>query len=633
MRQNEVQSAAIPDDDIVSFRPSRRAILRGGLGAAGFSVLGAALGRTVPVGAHPRFAQIPRPFNSLTHSTNEVAVYPLPGSQTASPGTEISFRGVSADTVGDVTVVGSNSGAHSGVLVKHSDDLGVSFVPDVVFRAGESVKVKAGLSLGSSADGSYAFTVVQPSTPAKLAATREPPEKPSPAPQSFRSRPDLLPPTVTVTDHTVGTAPGLIFIAPRTPEGQQGPMIFDEDGELVWFLPLVGDVNQANDFRAQEYQGQPVLTSWEGVGQQGHGFGHFVIRDDSYRELATLRVANGYDGGDLHEFRITPRNTALICVYNIVRWDLSSVGAPKDGVALDSIIQELDIATGRVLFEWHSLDHIALDESYNPVPADAHETFDYFHLNSVELDEDDNFIVSGRNSWGIYKIDRRTGTVLWRFSGKQSSFTMGEGTATAYQHDARVHPDGTLTIFDNAANSTDEDKISRGIVLKLDTDAMTATLVHEYPHPTNIISVSQGDMQQLPNGNFFIGWGSAPVFSEFDQDGTLLFDGRYEQGVSSYRAYRFPWTGQPDDAPAVAAEQGAGTEVKVYASWNGGTEVATWQVLAGSDPDQLRHVGDAPRSGFETEITVQIEAGYVAARAQDGAGKVLGTSAVTKLGA
>jgi hypothetical protein len=626
------ESAAIAEDDSVSFRPSRRAILRGGLAAAGFSVWGVALGRTVPVSAAAVSAKIPGRFKSFPQSTNKVAVYPFPGSKTASPGTEISFRGVSAGAVGDVTVVGSSSGAHSGVLVKHSDDFGVSFLPDVVFRAGESVSVNAGISLGSSADGSFAFTVVQPSTPSKLAATREAPEKPAPAPQSFRSRPDLMPPTVTVTDHTKGTAPGLIFVAPRTPEGQQGPMILDEDGELIWFLPLVGDVNQANDFRAQEYQGQPVLTSWEGVGQQGHGFGHFVIRDDSYQELATLRVANGYDGGDLHEFRITPQGTALICVYNIVRWDLSSVGGPKDGVALDSIIQELDIATGRVLFEWHSLDHIALDESYNPVPADAHETFDYFHLNSVELDEDGNFIVSGRNAWGIYKIDRQTGTVLWRFSGKQSSFTMGEGTATAWQHDARVHPDGTLTIFDNAANSPDEDKISRGIVLKLDTDAMTATLVHEYPHPTNIISVSQGDMQALPNGNFFVGWGSSPVFTEFDPDGTVLFNGRYEQGVSSYRAYRLPWVGHPGEAPAIAAEQGAETEVKVYASWNGATEVATWQVLAGPDPDQLQHVGDAPRSGYETEITVQIEAGYVAARAQDSAGKVLGTSAPTKLG-
>jgi len=172
----------------------------------------------------------------------------------------------------------------------------------------------------------------------------------------------------------------------------------------------------------------------------------------------------------------------------------------------------------------------------------------------------------------------------------------------------------------------DSGETSRGIVLQLDTDAMTATLVREIVHPTNILSVSQANFQLLPNGNYFVGWGSAPVFSEFDANGELVFNGRFPSGITSYRAYRFPWVGQPQDAPAIAAEAGEGNEVNVYASWNGATEVATWRVVAGSDPGNLQEVASAPRIGFETTITVQTAEPYIAAQAEDGSGKVLGIS-------
>jgi Arylsulfotransferase (ASST) len=155
---------------------------------------------------------------------------------------------------------------------------------------------------------------------------------------------------------------------------------------------------------------------------------------------------------------------------------------------------------------------------------------------------------------------------------------------------------------------------------------MTTTLVTEYVHPTEILSVSQGNLQMLPNGNAFVGWGSAPVFSEFDADGNLRFNGRFPKGGSSYRAYSFPWVGQPTNAPAIAVELGSGTEATIYASWNGATEVATWQVLVGQQPDQMQNVGDTPRSGFETAITVQTEVPYLAVQAQDSSGNVLGIS-------
>nr|MBA3379713.1 aryl-sulfate sulfotransferase [Chloroflexia bacterium] len=216
---------------------------------------------------------------------------------------------------------------------------------------------------------------------------------------------------------------------------------------------------------------------------------HFVLRNGRYDVVARLQVGNGYFGADLHECLLTPRGTTLVIVYNPVRWNHTSGGGDEDGTALDGIVQEIDIETGRVLFEWHSLDHIALDEAIGEPPEDSDVPWDYFHLNSIEEDASGNLILSARHTNGIYKIERTTERVLWRLNGTRSDFEMGEGTPFAYQHDARVHPNGELTLFDNAESDQDrEGEIpSRGMVLRLDEEGKTATLVREYIHHTGIL--------------------------------------------------------------------------------------------------------------------------------------------------
>jgi hypothetical protein len=133
-------------------------------------------------------------------------------------------------------------------------------------------------------------------------------------------------------------------------------------------------------------------------------------------------------------------------------------------------------------------------------------------------------------------------------------------------------------------------------------------------------------MQVLPNGNVFIGWGSEPVFSEFSSEGEILFDANFITKQQSYRAFRFPWTGKPQNDPAVVAERGSEDKVTLYASWNGATEVDTWEVLAGSSPNQLKPVVSASRRGFETTVAVRTAKPYVAVRAKDSSGRVLGVS-------
>jgi hypothetical protein len=451
---------------------------------------------------------------------------------------------------------------------------------------------------------------------------------------AFRSRPDVRPPAIDVAPRAHDTAPGYLFVDPkRGGTGQGGPLILDDRGQPVWFHPLQAAHVHAMDFRVQNYRGKSVLTwvTWDE--------GEYVILDDSYRVVTRFHAGNGYRG-DHHEFLISPQDTALITIYSPVRQDLSSVGGPNDGVITQGIVQELDIESGKVLFEWHSLDQVGLEETYAKPSNGPHPRIDYFHINSIDVDHDDNLLISARMAFAVYKIDRKSGEVLWRLGGKKSDFEMGPGTRFSYQHDARRQKGGTITVFDNG-DTVFHDGVpraveeSRGIELALDEEDMSASLVHEYTHPDNMYAHAAGNVQVLSNDNVFIGWGRAGAFSEFSRDGELLFSGSFPPDFSptdlSYRAFRLPWSGHPVDRPAAAATRASKDKVRIYASWNGATEVTAWEVLAGPDAGRLEPLGSVPRDGFETAMLAQTSGPYVAVRAEDRSGEVLGTSEPVKL--
>jgi hypothetical protein len=471
----------------------------------------------------------------------------------------------------------------------------------------------------------------------KQAAAPKKPAGPPPPAQRFVSRPDLKPPVVEIRTSAKGTAPGYLFLAPKMVVAQAGPMIMDNKGQVVWFHPL-RLTKGVTDFRVQRYRGKPVLTWWRGkVSNVGVGNGWFVIYDDSYRPLAEVRPGNGLVG-DVHEFLITKRNTALMSIYHRLDADLTAIGGPKKGKLWDGIVQELDIPTGRVLFEWHSYPQIGVKESYSNPPKKQLGTkpfpYDYFHLNSIDVDTDGNFLVSARNTHAIYKIDRRTGKVMWRLGGKKSDFKLGPGVRFAWQHDARRQPDGTITIFDNGA-APPVHKLSRVLVVRVDAKAKAATLVRSYTHPRKLLAPFEGNAQFLPNGNVLVGWGAWPYVSELAPNGRVLFDAYFGHGkkpgedADTYRAYRFSWSGHPADRPAVTAVKRK-FATSVYVSWNGATDVAQWVVWAGRDPDELHKVGTWAKKGFETRIVSPDESDYVAVEAIRKDGSTLTRSAVVK---
>ena len=162
------------------------------------------------------------------------------------------------------------------------------------------------------------------------------------------------------------------------------------------------------NLRTAVYKGEPVLTWWEGKTTDGLGVG--TARDP--RQLLPRGRAVPLPGttatSDLHEFLITSRNTALVTSYEMRTMDLTAFGGEAAGTVVGGIVQELEIPSARVLFEWRSLDHVPLEESH----ATAGDNFfDYFHVNSIDIDGDGDLLLSARNTWAVYKIGRKSGDV------------------------------------------------------------------------------------------------------------------------------------------------------------------------------------------------------------------------------
>ncbi|HEX3510998.1 MAG TPA: arylsulfotransferase family protein [Solirubrobacteraceae bacterium] len=553
-------------------------------------------------------------------------VSPAPGTATANPATEISFLGVRPGAVAAVNVDGSRSGVHPGRLRAYSQGDGVSFVPASPFDAGERVTVAA--TVGGRRV-TYAFSVDHPYATARTAGFGNPQAARADY-QSFYTLPGAQAPILDVTTADRDPAAGDILTTNGPGAGQYGALIYDPQGRLVWFERLHGG-EAAEDLNVQTFAGAPALTWWRGrVLDLGFGQGEDVVMDSSYRTVARVTGGNGLKA-DLHEFQIAPHDVAYITAYNPIRCNLRALGGRAGGAILDAAIQEIDMRTGLVRWEWHALDHVAASESEVQVPSDT-TPWDWFHLNSIDAEPGGGLLISARSTWAAYQLQAGSGTILWRLGGNKSSFAMGAGTRLAWQHDGRVLPGGDVTLFDDGSNPPIHAQ-SRAVRIRLDIPRHRATLVRQYVHrDPPLLAASQGNAQTLPDGNVVVGFGGVPAISEFSAAGSLLFDAHEPFDMIFYRAYRHPWSARPATPPAVVASlNDTGEETIVHASWNGGTGVASWRVLAGRVPASLAPAVTIPAEGFETSLTLPKRFTYVAAQALDTRGRVLSVSASSRV--
>ncbi len=564
-----------------------------------------------------------------------VTISPLPGTPDASPQTQISILGEPAANITGVTVTGSETGTHEGQLEPYSAGQGASFVPNAPFQEGEEVSVSIHLSEGGPLSDS--FTVAHTTAPQPfLTLIGEEPEEQ----QHFQSEPAIAPPKVSITKPDAALA-GDLFLDPLPgpiihpggakllefkPVGPNGTMIMNSSGQMLWWRQLPENY-AAGALELKTYEGKPVLTWWQGrVTEVANGEGEGIIANSAYEPIATVKAGNGY-ASDIHEFDVRPDGTAIIDAYTSVCTPVCSEATPP---VQDVLIQEIDVHTGLVMWEWHALGRIPTSDS-EVVPAAG--VFDAYHLNSVQTLPEERMLVSMRDTSAIYEIDQKTGAILWTLGGKKNQFKLASGVQFYFQHDARLEGN-KLSIFDNEAGPPLKG-FSRGLVLRLNIAAKKAAVMREFTRPEKTIAGSEGSTQRLAHGLVMVGYGTTNYMAEFSskpeagtkKKGTRLFEAQLPIGDGTYRVLRYPWSATPNTLPALAAVRESPSQVNVYASWNGATTVASWRVLAGESAMTLSAVASAPWSGFETHISVPGSASTFEVQALDSKGMVLSTSA------
>ncbi len=423
--------------------------------------------------------------------------------------------------------------------------------------------------------------------------------------------------------------------------GESGPLILDSKLQPVWFDPI--GVNAfAGNLEAQTYNGKPVLSWWQGV-ITGTGVttgGEDIVVNQHYQQVARVTGQDGWVISE-HEMVISGSN-AWVTAYKDVPMNLTPYGGSASGVVFDSAVQEYSLKTGQLMYTWDALNpggtpNVPLSESQtHPAPGIP---WDAYHINAIQLTGSGTFLVSLRNTWSAYLVNRSTSAIEWTLSGnpKLSSFALPTNAQFQWQHDVELHSGNVVSVFDDACcaitgvNSQGQATFgprsgpTRGLVLKLDLTNHTGSFVSQYTRGNNFNAAFLGNLQLLSNGNVALGWGSQPFFSEDSKSGKVLLDAQWPTPDLSYRAYLQNWVGIPSFPPGGAVRTKSG-KTTVYASWDGDTQVVSWRVLAGSSAKSLNTVATTVKSGFETAIQLKSSYKTYKVQALDGKGHVLRTS-------
>lgn len=594
-----------------AFPLNRSSLARRGLGAA---LAAAALAVSAPAAARA------------------VTISPLPGTPDAMPATQISILGTPASNIESVTVTGSASGAHAGTLQAYSSAEGASYVLESPFQEGEQVHVLVALHEGGPLEDEFTVAHLGPSEKLLEADSSKPEDL-----EHFKTEPELLPPKVQV-NVADPSLEGDLFLDPLPaptihvgakliefePVGPDGLMILNPEGKLLWWHQLPVGVVGSN-LEEVTWEGHPALAWWQGVvTETAFGLGEGVIANSSYEPVAHIRAGNGEEA-DIHELQIAPSGQAWIDTLEPV---CLPVCDSEHEPVLDAGVQEIDIKTGLVMWEWNAMGHIAETESE---VAPANGVWDPYHINSIQPLPEGRVLVSLRDTSGVYLLDQ-SGAIVWQIAGKHSSFKVAKRARFYFQHDARLIGKNLehLSLFDDEAGPPVYGA-SRGLLLGIRNGKVT--LLHQYPRSATTVAPAEGSMQVMRHGEAVVGYGATPYFSEFsrggeaEHKGKLLFDAQLPHGDGTYRVFRFGWEGTPSTSPKLVAERESIDSVALYASWNGATRIATWRVLAGEEGGPLAPVASFPWTGFETQMQVTSADQTFEVQALGAHGEVLGSSA------
>lgn len=457
-------------------------------------------------------------------------------------------------------------------------------------------------------------------TPATMpSATPQVPVKTSPR-DYYTALPDM--PRFYAERWSADPGDGYLFVsmfAPVRRDQMSFNMILDDNGEPVYYQPLT-TITSSNDFKKQP---NGLLTYFAPVSADNVSY---AALNNKYQLVKEYRAANDPETGqeytiDNHDMQILENGNALILIHDTKTIDMSRMapGGSEEASVIGCVIQEID-EDNNVVFQWRSWDYIDIRDTVVPLDNDP---LRYVHCNSIEEDNDGNFLLGSRNLNEITKIDSQTGEIIWRMGGRHNEFDFDIFSRFSFQHDVRRLPNGHLTAYDNAIEGA---RFSRGVEYAVDENTKFVEEVADFENTPQTHGKFMGNMQRLPNGNTLIGWGTSswPVLTEFDAQGEKILELSNDANLVSYRAFRFPWQGYPTWPPALAARM-EGNRVHLHFSWNGSTETVAYLINAGRTLEGILPLAKVERNGFETTFSYDLpEDGfwYFRVRPIDGNGVV-----------
>jgi hypothetical protein len=515
---------------------------------------------TIALAAKPAGIQYVSPVDNSMLNSRTSGIIIRPGAK---------LDKASIDFSGQIVVTGTANNRYSGDIVLSSDGKTLIFKPHGQYNAGEDVHVaflsgvkdQSGNSIPSfefqftvtplktaldpkdylSETGSYTYRLEDSIAKSlqKTAADNISSDWPSEVPK------------ITLTPGTGTPAAGYFFLSPSHFQGTDGyNLIIDNSGNLVYWKKITDGTPVNFTVLPNGYLGYGSMYEFSKV--TGGGPTKFWMMDSSYTIVDSFAMGNGYIA-ESHEFQLLPNGHALMLSYDLQPVDMSKIvdGGHPGATVMGSIIQELD-GDKNVVFQWRSWDYLDLKDSYNDLTL---KVFDAIHINSIDMDPDNNLLVSIMAFGEIVKINRQTGEIIWIMGGRNNQFTFindDEGSAFApqyfmYQHEVRRIDNGNILMIDDGQGKVRQ--WTRAVEYKIDETAKTATKVWQYRHNPDLYAPSMGTAQRLPNGNTLIGWGQASASSktavtEVDPSGNVVLELAFTGSLwASYRACKFDWHG------------------------------------------------------------------------------------------
>ena len=306
--------------------------------------------------------------------------------------------------------------------------------------------------------------------------------------------------------------------------------ILDESLEPYWFV------------KSDNLGGLDFKPSYDYISYFDKNNTHWVIADKNMDEIDTVKCTLGIT--DYHDIRILNNGGYIIQAYDSLYLNMSEiVEGGNENAKINGIlrIQEFN-QSHELIFNWFAFDHLNIQDFTNlnlTIPE-----FTWMHGNSIEIDYDDNLIISDRRSNQIIKIHRTTGDVLWTFGGPLNTFEIINDSFEGFtkQHDARRIENGNILLFDNGNDHTPP--TSRVVEYQIDEQNMIATLIWEFSNPYGDLSASMGSVQRLPNQNTLINWGNIPSqganIMEVDINNNIVLELQFDIG-SCYKVRKSDW--------------------------------------------------------------------------------------------